>query len=86
MLVLAQCRGQIITILNNDLVFPTNWFDGIVNTLESNSSIGVAVPFLTYGSGPEHLGIAFSFIRRDERVRKKVYETKTKVSLYLLNG
>ncbi|MFB4168643.1 glycosyltransferase family 2 protein [Virgibacillus sp. JSM 102003] len=64
---LAQCRGKLVTVLNNDLVFPENWFDGIVKTLESNSSIGVAVPFLSYGSGHEHLGVSFQSL---EEMRK----------------
>lgn len=56
---LAKCNGQMITVLNNDLVFPANWFDGIVQILENNQSIGMAVPFLSYGSGLEHLNVSF---------------------------
>lgn len=56
---LAHCMGEIVTILNNDLVFPEKWFDGIVSTLESDKSIGVAAPFLSIGSGREHVGVRF---------------------------
>ena len=37
---LEHCKGEIITILNNDLVFPENWFDGLVKTIENDSTIG----------------------------------------------
>lgn len=77
---LALSRGQIITMLNNDLVFPSNWFDGIVHTLESNPSIGVAAPFLSFGSGAEHLGVAFqSFDQMREFAKKFMEENKDRL-------
>ncbi len=79
---LAQCRGQIITILNNDLVFPDNWFNGIVNTLESDNSIGVAVPFLSYGSGPEHLGVAFQSLVDMRKFAKQFMEENKNKLIY----
>ncbi len=57
---LAKCRGEIIATLNNDLIFPPNWFDGLINTLENNKEIGVAVPHLSYSSGPQNVGVRFN--------------------------
>lgn len=79
---LAQCRGQIITMLNNDLVFPSNWFDGIVHTLENNPSIGAAVPFLSFGSGAEHLGVAFPSLDEMRKFAKKYMEENKDKLIY----
>ena len=70
---LAQCRGQIITILNNDLVFPDNWFNGIVNTLESDNSIGVAVPFLSLWVRTRASRSRISVISRYAKIRKTIH-------------
>lgn len=48
---LSYCRGEIIGVLNNDLIFPTNWFNGIVQLLNSDESIGFVAPYLSYASG-----------------------------------
>jgi len=56
---LAKCRGEIITILNNDLIFSANWFDGLVNVLENNKDIGITVPYLSTGSGSQNVGVEF---------------------------
>ena len=63
-------KGEIITIVNNDFVFPENWFDGIVNTLDSDALIGVAAPFLSYASGPAHLGVSFGSINEMRKFAK----------------
>lgn len=62
---LAQCKGEIITVLNNDLIFPKHWFDGIVNTLESDKSIGAAVPFLSHADMQQYEGVEFENISSD---------------------
>jgi len=79
---LANCRGQIITVLNNDLVFPSNWFDGIVHALENNSSIGVAAPFLSYGSGPENVKEKFDSQEEMKEFAKQFMEKNKKRIIY----
>ncbi len=56
---LSKCRGEIITIMNNDLIFCTGWLDGLVNLLESDKAVGAAVPLLTNGSGRENIMLKF---------------------------
>lgn len=58
----SMCRGKIITLLNNDLLFPKNWYDGIVSALENNPDIGAAAPFLSYASGIANVGIRLNSI------------------------
>jgi GT2 family glycosyltransferase len=41
---LKQSRGEIIGVLNNDLVFPKNWLKPLAGLLESNAQIGFAAP------------------------------------------
>lgn len=48
---LSHCRGEIIGVLNNDLIFPNNWFNGLVEVLETDETIGVAAPYLSYAYG-----------------------------------
>jgi O-antigen biosynthesis protein len=77
---LANSRGQITTIINNDLIFPNNWFDGIVETLESDNSVGAAVPFLSYASGPASVGVGFSSITELEIFSKQfMMENRNKI-------
>ncbi|WP_018248558.1 glycosyltransferase family 2 protein [Orenia marismortui] len=54
---LAECRGEIITVLNNDLIFPPGWFDGLSNTTEKNEDIGMVAPYLSYACGPQNVGV-----------------------------
>ena len=56
---LAEAKGEIVTILNNDLVFCPNWFAGLVNILEKDPSVGIAAPLLTNGSGIETITLEF---------------------------
>ena len=79
---LEHYKGEIITIVNNDLVFPENWFDGIVNTLASDPLIGVAAPFLSYGSGHEHLGVSFSSLSEMREFAKKYMEENKDKKIY----
>lgn len=60
---LAKCSGEIIAVLNNDLIFPPDWFDGLVNTLEMNQEIGMVAPYLSYASGPQNVGVRFDSIK-----------------------
>ncbi len=79
---LEHYKGEIITIVNNDLVFPENWFDGIVNTLASDPLIGVAAPFLSYGSGPEHLGVSFASLNEMRKFAKQYMEENKDKKIY----
>lgn len=79
---LEHYRGEILTIISNDLVFPQNWFDGIVNTLSNNPLIGVAAPFLSYGSGPEHLGVSFPSLKEMREFAKKFMEDNKDKLIY----
>lgn len=54
---LSQVKGEYITVLNNDLIFPKNWFSGIIKSLESDQSLGVAVPFLSSAGNTQSLKI-----------------------------
>jgi GT2 family glycosyltransferase len=57
---LAHSNGQIMAVLNNDLIFPPNWFSPIVDLLESDRSVGFAAPFLSYaGSSVQNVGKTF---------------------------
>lgn len=56
---LSKCTGKFITILNNDLIFCPNWFDGIADIFERDCTVGAAVPLMTNGSGPENIVLEF---------------------------
>ncbi|MCT4686671.1 glycosyltransferase family 2 protein [Vallitalea sp.] len=59
---LSHCRGEIIGVLNNDLIFPVNWFNGLVEVLENNQIIGVAAPYLSYAYGIQGTDVRFNSI------------------------
>ncbi len=56
---LSKCQGDIITILNNDMVFPKNWFKGLVEVLESDEKIGLVAPYLSRSSGLQNVKKTF---------------------------
>jgi O-antigen biosynthesis protein len=70
----SMCRGEIITLLNNDLIFPERWFDGIARTLESDSSIGAAAPFLSYASGSAGVGVTLNSLQEIKDFSAKFME------------
>ncbi|MDQ6598591.1 glycosyltransferase [Bacillus salipaludis] len=80
---LEHCSGEIISILSNDLVFPENWFDGIRKTMEEDPAIGVAVPYLSYGSGPQHLGVTFHSLDAMKEFAKNFMESHKENTIYL---
>lgn len=47
---IGRAEGDIVAFLNNDLLFPDGWLDPIVEALQSDRSLGLAVPYLTYTS------------------------------------
>ncbi|KQU17357.1 hypothetical protein ASG65_26760 [Bacillus sp. Leaf13] len=79
----SRCSGEIITLLNNDLVFPTNWFDGIVKTLNKRSDIGAAAPFLSYASGPANVGVNFGSISEVEEFSQKFMKENRNKVIYI---
>jgi len=58
----AQARGKIVVLLNNDTVVLGNWLDALVERLESDPSIGLVGSKLVYPNGElqEAGGILFS--------------------------
>ena len=75
----SKARGKIITILNNDLIFPKNWFDSIARTLEDNPSVGAASPTLSYGIGGN--GVRLNSCQEIESYAKKfMEENKNKIT------
>lgn len=81
---LEQCNGEIITIISNDLVFPENWFDGLVKTLENDRTIGTVVPYLTNSSGPQNVRVSFQSLDEMKVFAKNfIHDNKDKV--YYLN-
>lgn len=75
---LAETKGEIITILNNDLIFCPYWFDGLVNILEKDAAVGVAVPLLTNGSGEENIKLEF----KSKEIENSFYKSKDTVNYY----
>ncbi|MCT4545246.1 MAG: glycosyltransferase [Vallitalea sp.] len=77
---LAHCKGEIIAILNNDLIFPKDWFNGLANTIEENESIGIAAPYLSYAYGVQNIGIRLDSIEEINICGKKIMnENKDKI-------
>lgn len=68
---LSYTTGKIITVLNNDLIFSKDWFNGLANALESNSSLGVAVPYLSYASGVQNVGVTFDSLQNIQNFASK---------------
>jgi O-antigen biosynthesis protein len=81
---LEHCNGEIITIISNDLVFPENWMDGLERAIENDHTIGVAVPYLTYASGPQHTGASFQSLD-DMKVYAQNFMQSNRDTIYYLN-
>jgi GT2 family glycosyltransferase len=80
---LEHCSGEIITIISNDLVFPENWLDGLVCAIENDHTIGVAVPYLTYASGPQHTGASFQSLDEMKVYAQNFMESNKNTIFYL---
>jgi GT2 family glycosyltransferase len=52
---LGLCKGTIIGVLNNDLIFPKMWLDPLVALLEADPEYGFAAPFLSYAPSIQHV-------------------------------
>jgi len=78
---LARTTGRIITIMNNDLIFTKDWFNGLAEILENNYGVGVAAPYLSYAATIQNLGVLFSSIDEIDNFAKKFMQNnKEKVS------
>jgi O-antigen biosynthesis protein len=80
---LEHCSGEMITIISNDLVFPENWLDGLVSAIENDHTIGVAVPYLTYASGPQHTGASFQSLDEMNEYAQNFMESNKDTILHL---
>lgn len=77
---LAYINGQVITVLNNDLIFTKGWFSGLGEILEQDSSVGVAVPYLSYAATVQNVGVLFSSSKEIHKFAEKfMQENKEKV-------
>ncbi|MGI6226012.1 MAG: glycosyltransferase family 2 protein [Peptococcales bacterium] len=77
---LGYSGGEVITILNNDLVFSKGWFNGLVEILQNNNSVGVAVPYLSYAGTVQNVGVLFSSSKEIHKFAEKfMQENKDKV-------
>jgi Predicted glycosyltransferases len=75
---LSRCRGEIITILNNDLVFCPGWFDGLIEHLEKDPKIGITAPLITNGSGRENIILKFA----SSELEQSFYKSKSTMNFY----
>ena len=77
---LGYSGGEVITILNNDLVFSKGWFNGLVEILQNNNSVGMAVPYLSYAGTVQNVGVLFSSSKEIHKYAEKfMQENKDKV-------
>lgn len=78
---LSYCRGEIIGVLNNDLIFPNNWLNALVELLEIDESIGVAVPYLSYAYGIQRTDVRFNSLDEINSFSKEfINKNKEKVT------
>jgi GT2 family glycosyltransferase len=57
---LSHCRGELIGVLNNDLVFPKGWLPPLVQTLETDKRVGFAAPLLSYAPSVQNVNKTFA--------------------------
>lgn len=79
---ISKCTGEVIVIVNNDLIFTKGWLSPLIKTLYSHSSIGLVGPLLSHASGSQHFGFYSSDIAKIHmkakeimNLRKEAYET-----------
>jgi len=78
---LARTTGRIITIMNNDLIFTKDWFNGLAEILENNYGVGAAVPYLSYAATIQNVGVLFdSRDEIDNFAKKFMQDNKEKVT------
>lgn len=75
---LSKCSGEIIGILNNDLIFCPGWLNGMLGFLEDNPEAGVVAPLLTNGSGPENIILKF----KSPEQKQAFYQSKEIMNYY----
>ncbi|GKX30830.1 hypothetical protein SH1V18_33100 [Vallitalea longa] len=78
---LSYCRGKIIGVLNNDLIFPKDWLNGIVYLLTSDKKIGFAAPYLSYASGIQSTRVRLNSLEEINKYAENfIKENKDKVT------
>jgi GT2 family glycosyltransferase len=53
---ISKAEGNILIILNNDLIFSQGWFKPLVDYLRKEPDIGVVAPYLSNASGMQDVG------------------------------
>ncbi|PKM50472.1 MAG: hypothetical protein CVV02_11060 [Firmicutes bacterium HGW-Firmicutes-7] len=53
---ISKASGNVLIVLNNDLIFTQGWLNPLLNILKEKQDIGVAVPYLSNASGLQHIG------------------------------
>jgi len=81
---ISYTTGKIITVLNNDLIFPKNWFNGLAAALEKDSSLGVSVPYLSYASGVQNIEVKLDSLQKIQDFSDK-YTSDHKGSISYIN-
>lgn len=56
---LSHCRGKLVGIVNNDLLFPKGWINPILNIFMNDSNIGLCAPYLSNATGIQNVGVSF---------------------------
>ncbi|WP_312107101.1 glycosyltransferase [Lachnoclostridium sp.] len=75
---LSNCSGEIITLLNNDLVFCPGWFDSLANIFDADLTVGAATPLLTNGSGEENIELEY----KKPEMKEAFFKSKETMNYY----
>lgn len=73
---ISKCSGKVIILVNNDLIFTKGWLSTLLETLESDSDIGLVAPLLSNASGSQHLDFYSSDILEIHAKAKEVMNLK----------
>lgn len=73
---ISKCTGEIISIVNNDLIFTKGWLPPLIQALCAHSTIGLVGPLLSYASGNQHLEFYSSDIAKIHLKAKEVMNLK----------
>lgn len=75
---LSYCSGEIITLLNNDLIFCPGWFDSLANIFDDDLTVGAAAPLLTNGSGAADIKLEY----KTPEMKEAFYKSKETMNYY----
>jgi len=82
---LARSTGRIITVMNNDLIFTKDWFNGLAEILENNYAVGAVVPYLSYAATIQNVGVLFDSIDEIDNFAKKFMQNNKEKVTYVDN-